>query len=242
LIRIRRYGGGKPVEHDGKLLAATFVRRENRFLATIDLGGDIVSAHVPNSGRLGEILTPGRTLYVRASDDSKRKTAHSIVLADMGNRLVSIESLAANRLFSEHLSRNPHSPFSRFDAVRREVPFQNSRFDFFLENENGDGCFVEVKGVTLVKEGIGLFPDAPTKRGTKHLVELTEAVKTGYRAAAVFVAQRDDVKSVSPNDAMDPAFGEALRLAKAKGVEVLAVRTRVTTAGMWIAGGIEVRL
>jgi sugar fermentation stimulation protein A len=169
----------------------------------------------------------------------------------MESTLVSIESVAANALAKELFAGGMFEPFRGYDIIEAEKFFGNSRFDFFLSRSDlrrddappSSGLFVEVKGVTLVPGGgLSMFPDAPTTRGTKHLRELIDAVNEGHRAAVLFVAQRGDVKWFTPNDGTDPAFGEALREARNRGVEVYAVSSRVTIEEMEITGQVPVLL
>ena len=259
------------MRHHGPLITARFITRENRFLARVtrDLLTDekrqtddidlrrllssddrIVPVHVPNSGRLGEILIPGRRVYLREEPDPGRKTAYTLVLARMDSTLVSIESIAANRMAKEYFTAGEFEPFRGYDVIETERRFGSSRFDFFLSqsgnlddhSSRGGGLFVEVKGVTLVSGGLAMFPDAPTTRGTKHLLELIDAVREGHRAAVLFVAQRGDVVRFTPNDRMDPSFGKTLREAKERGVEVYAVSSRVTIEEMNIIGQVPVLL
>jgi len=259
------------MRHRGPLISARFITRENRFLARVTLdsindtvektegidvrqmhpsGGWIVPVHVPNSGRLTEILTPGRRVYLRRETNPGRKTGYTLVLAQMDSTLVSIESVAANAMAGEYFAAGEFDPFRGFDVIEAERCFGASRFDFYLSRSDspddhssqGLGMFVEVKGVTLVSGGLAMFPDAPTTRGTKHLLELITAVREGYRAAVLFVAQREDVGRFTPNDRMDPDFGEALRKAGEWGVEVYAVSSKITIEEMEITGPVPVLL
>ncbi|MBN1882578.1 MAG: DNA/RNA nuclease SfsA [Deltaproteobacteria bacterium] len=260
------------MKHRGPLIPARFIARDNRLLARVMLDAakeseenpgsidtqrpypsddPIVSVHVPNSGRLTEILTSGRRVYLRGEADPKRKTAYTLVLARMETTLVSIESTAANGMARECFTAGRFDPFRGYNVIEAERRFGKSRFDFFLSKsghgtgghpEVSFGLFVEVKGVTLVTGGQAMFPDAPTIRGTKHLLELIEAVREGHRAAVLFVAQRGDVEQFTPNDRMDPAFGEALRTAGERGVEIYAVSSNVTIEGMEITGMVPVLL
>jgi len=259
------------MKHPGPLISARFVTRENRFLARVTLdsihdgeesvesigvrrahssNGRTMPVHVPNSGRLTEILIPGRRVYLRGENNPVRKTGYTLVLARMETTLVSIESVAANGMAREYFTAGGFESFRGYDVIEAERRFGASRFDFYLSRsgrrEEGSpqtlGLFVEVKGVTLVSGGLAMFPDAPTTRGTKHLLELIDAVKEGHRAAVLFVAQRGDVERFSPNDRMDPDFGEALRAARKRGVEVYAVSSRITMEEMEISGPVPVLL
>ncbi|MCL5027011.1 MAG: DNA/RNA nuclease SfsA, partial [Chloroflexi bacterium] len=142
--------------------------------------------------------------------------------------------------------------FACYPALRPEFTYGHSRFDFWLSGRDvgcpasdllaPPDCLVEVKSVTLMRDGVGLFPDAPTVRGRRHVTELAEAVRAGHRAAVVFVAQRSDVRSFVPNDALDPAFGAALRAAAAAGVEVHAYGCDVDRERIWLRQRLEVAL
>lgn len=149
-----------------------------------------------------------------------------------------MDSQAPNRAAKEWLERGGLGPA---EPVKPEQKFGNSRFDFYLER-NGQAMYLEVKGVTLEDGGVCRFPDAPTERGAKHLRELIAAKEAGFDAGVLFVIQMRPVKWLEPNDGTDPAFGKALREAKAAGVQVLAVDCRVTEDSMEIGEAVEVRL
>ncbi len=154
-----------------------------------------------------------------------------------------LETLRANRMAEELLSAGRVRGIGRGWAVRREVRRGNSRFDFLLQRENGDEMLVEVKSVTLVQHGLALFPDAPTVRGTRHVRELEQAVRSGTRAAVLFVVQRDDARAVAPHAGIDPEFTRALQSAAASGVLLRAARYRLLASGaaVWL-GSLPVRV
>lgn len=208
---------------------ARFIRRLNRFVAEVEMGGLRVMAHVPSSGRMTELLVTGAEVYVSRSLDPRRKTGCSLLMVRYGNTLVSIDSLMPNRLIYKALKAGSLPWFSSFTSIKGEVFFKESRFDFLLGGGE-EKCFIEVKSVTLAEGKVARFPDAPTVRGARHLRELIGAVGEGYRAAVVFVAQRDDVASFTPNDPRDPAFGRALRDAAGSGVEVYALACKVSVS------------
>jgi sugar fermentation stimulation protein A len=140
---------------------------------------------------------------------------------------VSADARLPGHLVFEALQEGRLTPFTGYPQVRREVVFGESRLDLLLQGPPGR-CVVEVKSVTLVERGLGLFPDAPTERGRRHVQTLAQAVAKGYRAAVLFVIQRPDAHACAPNDSADPAFGAALREAVAQGVEAHAYICRVT--------------
>lgn len=209
------------------IVEGVFVERVNRFLARVEVGGRQTWAHVPNSGRLHELFAPGRPVLLAAVHGSQRKTRYDLIMVQLGNRLVSMDARLPGHLLHEALLAGGLPPFVGYPDIQREAVFGGSRLDFLLQGERRR-CFIEVKSVTLVEEGMALFPDAPTLRGRRHVEALAEAVAQGERAAVVFVVQRDDADRFAPHDRADPAFGQALRAAAAAGVEVYAYTCRVS--------------
>ena len=228
-----------PMKIEGPLVEGIFLQRDNRFRATVEVAGRVTKAHVPNSGRLHELFVPGRRVLLAPRAAPHRVTAYDLVLVDLGGRLVSMDARLPSRLFHEAVAAGKLAPFLGYTAVQPEVTFGESRLDFRLDGPAGT-CYVEVKSVTLVEDGVGLFPDAPTTRGQRHVRALMEAVAQGHRAAAVFVIQRDDAHTFAPHDAADPAFGRVLREAVAAGVEVHAFKCRVTREEVVIVGAVRV--
>ncbi len=216
------------------LTPARFLARPNRFIAQVELDGKTETVHVKNTGRCKELLVPDATVYLAEGDNPSRKTRYDLVMVEKMREgrlplLINMDSQAANTLAEEWLRRGELFPP---DAVlRREVTYGKSRFDFFIEDGNRR-TFLEVKGVTLERDGIAAFPDAPTERGVKHIEELIACQKDGYSAYLLFVVQMKGVSHVIPNDVTHPAFGDALRRAKAAGVTLLAVDCLVTTEGV----------
>ncbi len=220
---------------------AVFLARLNRFAAKVRLGEKEVLVHVANSGRLRELLIPGVRTLVEPMAGSGRKTGYDLALVDLGHTLVSADARLPNYLMREAIEECSLPMFSGYHGIRREVPYAESRLDLLLEGE-GAPCYVEVKSVTLVEKGVGLFPDAPTERGRRHLQSLMKARKEGYRAVVAFVVQREDVLAFAPNEAADPAFAETLRLATESGVEAYAFKCAVSHTEIRIVGDVPVRL
>ncbi|MFZ5634367.1 MAG: DNA/RNA nuclease SfsA [Bacillota bacterium] len=226
----------------GDLQEAVFVSRLNRFVAEIDLGGRRELAHVPSSGRMAELLYPGARIFVSTPAHPGAKLKYRILLADRGGNLVSVDSLLPNRLVYRALQRGSLPELSSYGVIRRESAFGHGRFDFFLGGDQGNGCYVEVKSVTLVEDGVALFPDAPSERGARHMAELTAARREGYRAVVLLVIQRDDAHCFKPNWGRDPQFSRELSRAAAAGVEVLARRCRVSSREVVMDGKVPVEL
>lgn len=215
------------MEIEGNLVRGRFVARDNRFRVTVEVAGRHVWAHLPNSGRLGELLVPGHRVVLVERPSPLRKTGYDLSLVEMEGRWVSVDARLPNDLVAEALRAGQLKPLVGYPVVRREVVHDRSRFDFLLEAEDRPPCLVEVKSITLVVDGLGCFPDAVTARGRRHLLELAEAVEAGYRAAALFCIQRDDAAGMRPHDESDPDFGRALRESARRGVEVYAYACRV---------------
>lgn len=214
----------------GPLVPAQMISRPNRFALWANADGQQHYVHVPNSGRMRELLYPGAPIRLRAMPGDSRRTSHQVVLAQEGRTWVSIDSRLAPALLLEYLGRHPEA-LGTVSETRAEVAHGASRFDLEVRTDRGL-WMIETKSVTLCRAGRGLFPDAPTERGTKHLRELAAIARTGGNAAVVFVVQRGDARSVAPNEATDPRFAAALREGIAAGVQALALVCGVTTTAI----------
>lgn len=224
-----------------KILSARFLNRPNRFIADVDINGQKERVHVKNTGRCKELLLAGAKVYLAEGDNPNRKTAYDLVavhkIRDNQNELlINMDSQAPNIVAEEWLVGGL---FPKNAKIRREVKYGDSRFDFYIENGE-EKAFLEVKGVTLEKNGKALFPDAPTQRGVKHINELIKAKENGYSAYILFVIQMKEITSFSPNTETHPEFTEALKKAKDRGVEILAYDCVVTSEGMEIDSPVDV--
>ena len=226
---------------DTELVEARFIRRLNRFAALVELDDREVMVHVANTGRMTELLTPGRPVLLRPASKPGRKTAFDLMLVDLGSTLCSTDSRLPPHLVEEAFLKRRLQPFAGYHEARREVTFQESRFDLMLTGESRI-CYVETKSVNLVEDRVALFPDAPTIRGVKHLGTLVKAVQAGHRAAAIFVIQRPDAEAFRPHPTADPQFANALRDSVSHGVEVYAYNCNVTSRSIRIHRRIPVLL
>ena len=199
-----------------------FIDRPNRFIAHVEIDGKTERVHVKNTGRCRELLLPGSRVLLEKSDNPDRKTAYDLVTVwKDGLGWVNIDSQAPNKIAGEWLANQG------YDLIKPEYKYGNSRIDFYMEKD-GVPYLMEVKGCTLEIDGIGYFPDAPTERGVKHLRELAEAAKSGYRASIAWVIQMEGITEVIPNIKTHPAFGEALEEARLAGVGIVLIPCRVT--------------
>lgn len=218
---------------------AVFISRPNRFIANVTLNGEELVCHVKNTGRCRELLTPGATVYLQRSENPKRTTKYDLIAVRKGGRLINMDSAAPNKVFAEYLAAGRFFPGPAL--IRPETPFGSSRLDFYVETGERR-AFCEVKGVTLEEDGVVRFPDAPTRRGVRHLGELVRCVEAGFEAWAVFIVQMENVRYFEPNRAAHPEFARALKDARDAGVGLLALDCAVTTDGIEARDPVEIRL
>ena len=209
------------------MVVGKFVRRVNRFLAVVDLDGHETGVHVANSGRMRELFVPGAPVWLKPAAREGRKTEYDLALVEADGVLVSSDARLPNALVAEAVAGGMLEGIDSTSTIVRESTFGESRFDLMLES-HGVRRYVEVKSVTLVENGVGLFPDSPTIRGAKHLNTLVEAVEAGYRAAVVFVVQRPDADAFATNDEADAVLAYAFRNAVDHGVHPHAYNCRVS--------------
>ena len=226
-------GRTEPIIHYQNTVPATFVRRVNRFVAEVRIDGTTERVHVKNTGRLRELLVPDAEVTLQKAAGPNRKTAYDLIsVYKPGLEWVNIDSLAPNELMKRYLAG------LQYDVVKPEYTYGDSRFDFYMER-GGEKYLTEVKGCTLaadLERRIGLFPDAPTERGVKHLEELTAAAGKGYHCEIAFVIQMNGIHTVLPNNDTQPEFGQALARAVKAGVQVVCYGCRVEADSIEITG------
>lgn len=220
----------------GEMVEGVFLERPNRFVARVAVRGEEVICHVKNTGRCKELLIPGAQVWLHRESAPNRKTAYSLIAVKKGDILVNMDSQAPNRVAYEWIVEkiNP-------DVICREKCYGNSRFDLYIEKE-GKKCYIEVKGVTLEKDGVALFPDAPTLRGVKHIRELITCKQEGFDAYILFVIQMKGVHLFRPNVKTQPEFRDALAEAKTAGVKIAAYDCLVTLDGLQMDQSIAVEI
>ena len=208
-----------------EMIDGIFIRRRNRFIAEVQVNGEVQEVHVRNTGRLRELFIQGVPVLLEPADNPERKTQFSLVCVKKKDQWISVDSTAPNQVVEEMVREG--RLFSDITYIKREKTFGKSRFDLYVEH-GGQKHYIEVKGVTLEVDGVAKFPDAPTERGIKHIRELIEAKEQGYLASIIFVIQMKGVCKFMPNMDTHPAFGEVLKEARAAGVDILAVDCIVT--------------
>ncbi len=221
------------------MVLGRFLDRPNRFIAHVEIGGEVQVCHVKNTGRCRELLIPGAAVWCQHHEDPKRKTAWSLITVQKGERLINMDSQIPNKLAYDYVNSGGLGFLP--DFIKAEQTWGSSRFDLYFEAGEKKG-FVEVKGVTLETDGVASFPDAPTERGRKHLLELEKAVEAGYEAWVLFVLQMDKMVRFEPNRPRDPQFAETLCKVTGNGVQVRAVECAVVPDGLEITGEVPVVL
>jgi len=216
------------MEFQKELVHGTLVKRYKRFLADVILdNGDEITAHCTNSGSMKSCLENGAEVYLSPVNDPKRKTKFTWEMIKINGNWVGINTGNPNKLAFEAISNGEIPGLDNYTTVRREVKFNDSRFDVFAENES-EKCFVEVKNVTLKEGEYALFPDAVTTRGQKDLKTLVEVKKQGMRAVMLYIVQRSDVEIFAPAAKIDPDYANALKEAVSQGVEVIVMQAKVS--------------
>ena len=229
-----------------------FLARPNRFIALVEVDGAETVCHVKNTGRCRELLVRGATVYLERGTNPARRTAWDLIAVEKGKRMINMDSQAPNQAALEWIREKEAKGLSLENVgiptnIRREVTHGESRFDLAFElKDEVTGktvpAFMEVKGVTLEKEGNVFFPDAPTIRGVKHLNGLIQAKKDGFETFLLLVIQMKGIRKFYPNDETHKAFGDALRAAAAAGVHILAYDCNVTENSMNMDEKVEVGL
>lgn len=219
------------------IVKGEFIDRPNRFIANVIVDKKIEVCHVKNTGRCKELLVKGNIVYLQKSDNPNRKTKYDLIAVRKGDRLINMDSQVVNYVALEYIP----NLFDNIKFIKPEYKYGNSRFDIYVETDK-DKIFIEVKGVTLEKDGVVRFPDAPTERGVKHLKELQKAVTEGYKAYVMFVVQMSDVKYFEPNIETHKEFAQELKNATKNGVVPLAFDCAVTPYSIEIRKPILIKI
>jgi sugar fermentation stimulation protein A len=214
----------------GEKVPGSFQRRVNRFIGEVFVEGNLETVHIANTGRMKELLTKDAKVILRKVDAPHRKTRFDLLMVYHGKTLISLDSKLPNQLLEKAFIQGVIPDYDGFSGVKREVTFGKSRFDLSLLNPvTKKLALIEAKCVTLVKNnGLATFPDAPTLRGVKHVLELIDALRAGHRGEVFFVVQRNDGTFFRPNKEMDPEFSKAVILADKAGVNFRAYNCAVT--------------
>ena len=221
----------------------TLIRRYKRFLADIRLKDDMeITVHCPNSGSMRSCSEPGSQVCISRSDNPGRKYPHTLEMVHNGTTWIGVNTSRTNQIVAEAIEQGEIAELNTCDTIKREVKTsEGSRLDIMLESSEGQ-TYVEVKNCSLVENGVALFPDAVTKRGTKHLQELQRLVENGHQGVIFFLVQRLDCDRFSPAADIDPAYAATLAEVHENGVEILAYQARVTPESIKVIGSLTVNL
>ena len=221
------------------LVGGRLIKRYKRFLADVKLdSGEVITASCANTGSMKGLVEPGARVWLSLSDSATRKYRHTWEMVEhdggKGPTIVGINTSHPNKVVAEAIEAGRIASLKGYETLRREVKYgNNSRIDILLEDPNKGLCYVEIKNVHFLRDpGIAEFPDSVTKRGAKHLAELSEMVSQGHRGVMVFLVQRADATCLTLARDIDPDYGAAFDLAVSCGVEVLAYRCQLSEQGI----------
>ena len=229
-------------EHFEQAVTARFLRRVNRFIADIELSdGQVVQAHLANTGRMQELLRPGVAALVRPAKNPARKTAWDLIAVDHGGSWVCLAAAWANDFMREWLSKGRIAGFYDWKQIEWEKKIGNSRFDFAVTLQSGERWLLEVKSVNYVIDGHALFPDAPTTRGRRHVEELLALREEGWNVGVFFVTMGQPVVDVGFNAENDPEFARVMQRAIAEGADVRAFSAEILPPDVYFRGERPIR-
>jgi sugar fermentation stimulation protein A len=228
---------------DGNTVSGRFISRPNRFLTLVEVDGEVLPSHLPDPGRLQELLLPGAELLLRpVPPGTQRKTRYTTVMVRRGRQWISLVSSLPNRFVGEALSQGILPMFRGYSVVKAEIAHGRHRFDFLLRDPAGQDFYLEVKSVTYVEQGIAQFPDAVSLRAARHLEALQKLVARGIGAGVLFVCQRPDAREFQPMWERDPNFSRALVAANSAGVRVWCITLHVSPTEITLFREIPVNL
>jgi sugar fermentation stimulation protein A len=231
----------------GPLVRGTLIQRYKRFLGDIEMAdGETVTAHCANPGSMMGLAEPGSEVWLSPNRNPKAKLDWRWELVRVGGYLVGINTSHPNAIVAEAIETARIPELAGYTALKREVRYgQNSRIDILLEDDDRPPCYVEIKSITLKRglpgrENAAEFPDAVTKRGAKHLVELGDMVENGARAVMLYLVQREDCDTFCIADDIDPGYAAALDVAVARGVETLCYACDVRLDGIEVTAKLPI--
>ncbi len=205
------------------------IQRYKRFLGDVEWpDGQQMTVHTANTGSMLGCSTPGNHIWIRDSENDKRKYRYSWEISETDSgHLIGVNTHLANKLVVEAIEQGDIKELPGYEYIRTEVPYgENSRIDILLQGDTD--CYIEVKNVTACDDKYAIFPDAVTARGTKHLNELVSMVKAGHRAVIFFCIQRNDIELFRPAAEIDPLYAKTLLYAMENGVEALAYSVAIS--------------
>lgn len=226
---------------NGDFQKGIFIDRPNRFLTRVQLGNQIVFSHLPDPGRLQELLIPGAVVWLRTPrKNANRKTLYTTVIVEHNNILISLDSTLPNRFLNTDINKIPF--YKGWKVQQSEIQVGNHRFDFLMRDDHENEVITELKSVTFVHHQIAQFPDAVTVRGRKHADALASLAIKGHKTQILFICQRPDAEQFRPMWDRDPAFSAALQQAGKTGVGIRCISTLITKKEMIFLKELQVNL
>ena len=227
------------------LVPARLIRRYKRFLAdaVLESTGEEVTVHCPNPGAMLGLKADGTRIWLEPNNDPKKKLKYGWRTAELaGGHFACIDTGLPNKVIKEALLKNQISELSHYHTVKPEVAYgTGSRVDFLLAQDGLLDAYVEVKSVTLRRDGnCAEFPDCVTERGAKHLQELTKIARTGARAVMLYLVGRTDCDQLRMAADLDPKYAKAFDIARDGGVEMLCYASTISNTGMSIGKALSI--
>ncbi len=218
---------------ENKLISGVFLKRYKRFFADIKVGNKVITAHCPNSGSMMGLLQEGNKVWITESLNPSRKLKYTLQIMEINNSKVGVNTHFTNKIVNHGLENNLIKYFSNKVKISKEKVFnKKTRFDFYLEDKS-DKIFLEVKNVTLKRTNkTAEFPDSVTSRGTKHLKELINAKKRGFKAFLMFVIQRNDCDKFDVAGDIDPEYSKILKIAIKQKVKIICYDCKFSSKGI----------
>ena len=225
---------------ENELIPGVFIKRYKRFFVDIKVKNKVITAHCPNTGSMMGLLGKGNKVWITKNNDINRKLKYTLQIIEINGKKVGVNTHLTNKIFYEALSNGKIIKINKEDKIIKEKKFNNNtRFDFYIENKK-KGIFIEVKNVTLSRrQKIAEFPDAVTQRGLKHINELIEAKKKGYKVYLVFIIQRDDCKKFQIAGDIDPKYKNLLTVALKNKLNVISYDCKFLSKGIIINNKID---
>ena len=228
---------------ENQLIPGVLIKRYKRFFIDIKIKDKTITAHCPNTGSMMGLLNEGNKVWVTKTDNEKRKLKYTLQIVEKNGQKVGVNTHLTNKIVKEGLENNFFKEFEKKTIIKAEEKFKsNTRFDFLLNN-NGKKTFIEVKNVTLSrKKNLAEFPDSVTTRGAKHIIELIDAVKQGYKSYLIFVVQREDCKIFKIAEDIDPEYSKLLTIALKNKVKILCYDCKFSTKGIKLNKQIKLQI
>ena len=231
------------MDFENKLISGLFVKRYKRFFVDIKINNQVITAHCPNTGSMYGLLKKGNKVWVSKSKNPNRKLKYTLEIIEDQKVKVGVNTHSTNKIVHHALKNNLIKEFENSLEIKPETKFgKNTRFDFLVINKDFN-AFVEVKNVTLSrKKKKAEFPDAVTSRGLKHINELINASKKGYKIFIIYLVQREDCNYFSIAKDIDADYGKALTKAVKNNLNILCYDCKFSTKGIKLNKKIKIEV